>query len=104
MASSHRLLVLSAAVATGFAVGAPAFSQTFIESPEMTELFQRIERQDKQAAEDGLLLDKSKNARSQDTKLSIGSVEKTNDRPFSLDPTQDPNPMPGFGLNLKMNF
>jgi hypothetical protein len=111
MSSRRRLFVVSVTLTTGIVawMAAAGAQSTTAKSDletlsEFNEVFQRLERQDRQAIEDGILLDKSTNARRQDTKLSIGSVDDQSDLPYSLDPTQDPNPPPGFGLNLKMNF
>lgn len=111
MARCHRLTVVSAALLTSLSLGASAaYAQSSTTksdlevSPDLSEVFERIERQDKQAKEDGMLLEKSQNTHRQDSKLSFGKVDDGSDLPYSLDPTVDPNPPPGFGLNLKMSF
>ncbi len=111
MATCRCLTVMSAALVAGLSLGASAaFAQSTTTksdlqtSPNLSEVFERIEKQDKQAASERLLIDKSKNARRQDTKLSFGSVDDGSDLPYSLDPRVNPDPMPGFGLNLKVDF
>jgi hypothetical protein len=126
MVGGHRHVIIIAALLAGVAsgIGAPrAQSPKPFPSPsseaDLTALIERIQNQDKEAAQDGFLLQQFRGAPrsgargSQVLKLSLGEVgskdeaspfDNDPDPRFTYDPIADPDPMPGVGLNLKMKF
>lgn len=113
---SGRTVRILAGVAALGVCSASGFAQV-AESPEdLSQVFQRLEQQDRQAREDGFVLESfpvrqpENDPRRKTMKLSFGGVEDSGGSAFDddssrylLDPLT-PVDTPPVGLNLKLQF
>jgi hypothetical protein len=115
--SGRALRILATAAALGLWT-ASGFAQQAEWSPQdLNRIIEKLERQERQAREDGFVLEHFKveqpqnDPRRKTMKLSIGEVgDASNDNPFAedrsiylLDPLV-PDDTPPVGLNLKLQF
>jgi hypothetical protein len=114
---SGRTVRILAGIAALGVCSASGFAQTADDREDLSRVFQRLEQQDRQAREDGFVLDsfpvrQSQNdPRRKSMKLSVGGIgDGSDDSAFDddssrylLDPLT-PVEMPPVGLNLKLQF
>jgi hypothetical protein len=114
---SGRTVRILASVAALCVCSASGFAQGADESEDLSRVFQRLEQQDRQAREDGFVLESfpvhqpANDPRRKSMKLSFGEVGGTSggsafdddSSRYLLDPLT-PFEAPPVGLNLKLQF